>query len=109
MNYLENIELWGYAVIPNVIDDNAHSELIGDLNQALAKHNAVPRPGLRNLLSLSPRCREISQSRSLRSLIEPILGPSAKAVRGIYFDKQREANWKVAWHQDLTITVKQKV
>jgi hypothetical protein len=109
MNYLENIELWGYAVIPNVVDDNAQSELIGDLNQALAKNNAVPRPGLRNLLSLSPRCREISQSRSLRSLIEPILGPSAKAVRGIYFDKQREANWKVAWHQDLTITVKQKV
>ena len=29
-------------------------------------------------------------------------------VRGIYFDKRVDANWKVAWHQDLSIAVKAK-
>ena len=109
MSYLKQIELWGYAVVPNVIDDDTRSALIADLNQALIENDSKPRPGLRNLLSLSRRCRELSKSTSIRTLIEPILGPSAKVVRGIYFDKHREANWKVAWHQDLTIAVKQKI
>jgi ectoine hydroxylase-related dioxygenase (phytanoyl-CoA dioxygenase family) len=37
-----------------------------------------------------------------------ILGPSAFAVRAIFFEKSSEANWKVAWHQDLSIAVKEK-
>ena len=109
MSYLENIELCGYAVIPSVIDDDTRSQLIADLNEAIATNKSERRPGLRNLLSISPRCREVSRANSLRVLIEAILGPSATVVRGIYFDKHREANWKVAWHQDLTIAVKQKV
>ncbi|HEV7705601.1 MAG TPA: hypothetical protein VGO46_14990 [Gemmatimonadaceae bacterium] len=27
-------------------------------------------------------------------------------MRGILFDKSPDANWKVAWHQDLTIAVR---
>ena len=37
-----------------------------------------------------------------------MLGNKARLVRGIYFDKHGNANWKVAWHQDLTITVRQR-
>jgi ectoine hydroxylase-related dioxygenase (phytanoyl-CoA dioxygenase family) len=42
-------------------------------------------------------------------LIEPILGSEARIVRGIFFDKTPDANWKVAWHQDLTIAVHKQV
>jgi ectoine hydroxylase-related dioxygenase (phytanoyl-CoA dioxygenase family) len=37
-----------------------------------------------------------------------VAGPQAQVVRGIFFDKTPEANWKVAWHQDLTIAVRDK-
>lgn len=37
-----------------------------------------------------------------------MLGRKARVVRGIYFDKHRDANWKVAWHQDVTIAVREK-
>jgi len=30
-------------------------------------------------------------------------------VRAIYFDKHKNANWKVAWHQDLTIAVREQL
>jgi ectoine hydroxylase-related dioxygenase (phytanoyl-CoA dioxygenase family) len=30
-------------------------------------------------------------------------------VRGILFDKIPEANWKVPWHQDVTIAVQEKI
>lgn len=37
-----------------------------------------------------------------------VLGTDALAVKAILFDKTAKANWKVAWHQDLTIAVKEK-
>jgi len=37
-----------------------------------------------------------------------ILGFGAFPVRGILFDKIPDANWKVPWHQDVTIAVREK-
>jgi ectoine hydroxylase-related dioxygenase (phytanoyl-CoA dioxygenase family) len=37
-----------------------------------------------------------------------VLGEDAYAVRGILFDKHADANWKVPFHQDLTIAVKRR-
>lgn len=37
------------------------------------------------------------------------LGPGAFPVRGMLFDKTPVANWKVGWHQDLTIAVQHRV
>ena len=30
-------------------------------------------------------------------------------MRGLYFDKLPEANWKVPWHQDLSIAVRARL
>jgi ectoine hydroxylase-related dioxygenase (phytanoyl-CoA dioxygenase family) len=38
-----------------------------------------------------------------------MLGREARVVRGIFFNKTVEANWKVAWHQDLTIAVREQI
>jgi len=35
--------------------------------------------------------------------------PDAKPVRSIFFNKNAEHNWLVAWHQDMTICVDQKM
>ena len=37
------------------------------------------------------------------------LGRSAMAVRTILFDKTAETNWSLAWHQDRTICVQERV
>jgi ectoine hydroxylase-related dioxygenase (phytanoyl-CoA dioxygenase family) len=57
------------------------------------------------LLERLPDVRTLAHSEELRTLVEPILGPRWRPVRGIYFDKTLSANWKVPWHQDLTIAV----
>jgi hypothetical protein len=32
-----------------------------------------------------------------------------RPVRSIYFDKTPETNWMVAWHQDLTLSVRDRI
>jgi ectoine hydroxylase-related dioxygenase (phytanoyl-CoA dioxygenase family) len=44
----------------------------------------------------------------MRRLVEPVLGPHAFAVRGILFNKLPGANWKVPWHQDCAIAVRER-
>lgn len=38
-----------------------------------------------------------------------VLGPGARPVRAILFDKTAERNWALGWHQDRTIVVKERV
>ena len=42
-------------------------------------------------------------------MVAPILGEMFFPVRGILFDKIPDANWKVPWHQDVTIAVQERV
>lgn len=71
---------------------------------------AVPaRGGIRNLLALVPEVRELAFSGAIQGLVERALGRTAVPVRAILFDKTREANWKVPWHQDLTVAVARRV
>jgi hypothetical protein len=37
------------------------------------------------------------------------LGPAARPVRAILFDKTVEANWALGWHQDRTIAVRKRI
>lgn len=42
---------------------------------------------------------------AVRALVQDVIGPGAKAVRAIAFDKTGHRNWFVPWHQDRTIAV----
>jgi ectoine hydroxylase-related dioxygenase (phytanoyl-CoA dioxygenase family) len=61
------------------------------------------------LLQTVPEVRDLVESPAIRALAEPVLGQSAFVVRSIFFDKTPQANWKVTWHQDLTIAVRERI
>ncbi len=61
------------------------------------------RAGLRDVFTRVPAVRDLATHPAIAGWPRVILGPSAFAVRALYFDKTPEANWKVSWHQDLTI------
>lgn len=42
------------------------------------------------------------------SLAADVLGPGARPVRAILFDKTAKTNWSLAWHQDRTICVRDR-
>jgi ectoine hydroxylase-related dioxygenase (phytanoyl-CoA dioxygenase family) len=100
------MEVNGFSIIDSYLDLESIEILVKDMTAL----NITPgRAGIRNLLELAPSIRELAQSQEIRSLVEPILGDSARVVRAIFFDKQPTANWKVPWHQDLSIAVKERL
>jgi ectoine hydroxylase-related dioxygenase (phytanoyl-CoA dioxygenase family) len=93
-----------------ILDRFLSLELIDRLIQDIADLNLTPeRAGIRNILELLPSVQQLATSQEIRSLVDPILGNPARVVRGIFFDKQPTANWKVPWHQDMTIAVKNRL
>lgn len=111
MNFAK-FETDGFFVLKRALNEKSVLDLITDLSQIKPQQNASRKTeaiyGVRDLLNLSNSIREFSQSTCVRKIAESILGEKAKVVRAIYFDKTADANWKVPWHQDLTIAVRKK-
>jgi hypothetical protein len=99
----------GYAIIRGLISHNLIEEL-RDLSAIASTTSSASRRGqsvygIRNLLSISSRIREIISNFPFQPLVAAIAGVSAKPVKGVFFDKPPGANWPVSWHQDVTICV----
>src|SRR5213080_1901688 len=84
----------GICLVNGVLDQERIQEL----------RNVFPKDahGIRNLLDLQ-MIRELACSESVKGLAQSVLGNDCFAVRGIFFDKPSNANWKLCFHQDVTI------
>ncbi len=90
------VERDGIAIVQRCLNDLTVNRLCDSLDDT--------QYGQRNLLR-EPVVQELAQSREVRALVASVLGPNCFAVKGILFNKTQKSNWKVPWHQDLTITV----
>lgn len=64
---------------------------------------------IRQVLKEIPALHSIIFNHWLKKLISTDLGGQYFVSKSIYFDKPGNSNWFVAWHQDITISVKEKV
>lgn len=106
-----SVEQDGFAVVEAVVPQAPIDALLPVLAD-VDHEGAIERRGsvhaVRNLLEAVPPVQTLARSEAIRNLVESVLGPGCFVVRGILFDKTPEANWKVAWHQDLTIAVREQ-
>jgi ectoine hydroxylase-related dioxygenase (phytanoyl-CoA dioxygenase family) len=108
----EEVEKRGFATCADVLSPVEVQALRMAFAHLQENSSARKRGGIfaiRNLLAVSPAVRDLAHSAVVRGLVEPVLGPECFPVRGILFDKIPDANWKVPWHQDVTIAVQGKV
>lgn len=108
----EQIDRDGFAVKANVVADRVIERLkvaIAQLPDGEEVRRRGATFGIRNLLQICEEVRMLAISAELRSVVEPVLGLEAFAVRATLFDKVPQANWKLFWHQDSVITVKAPV
>lgn len=100
MSFSTDLDSQGFVIVPHVLDGaacEALRDLLGDAEGA----------GARGMLCL-PDVRNLAQS-LLAILVRPHLPAEPVPVRGIYFDKRLETNWLVAWHQDLTLALRDRI
>jgi len=95
----------GYAVIPGILPA-AEIDVACAAAAELFSADRSARAGVRDPVLRSESLKAVAALPVVRELAEAILGESPKLVRSILFDKNPQANWDVAWHQDITIAVK---
>ncbi|RBP45641.1 phytanoyl-CoA dioxygenase PhyH [Roseimicrobium gellanilyticum] len=100
---LEKIRDHGYGIAPSALSPDECAELIANLGPTSG-------PGRRALLN-DERISSLARSSRLLALVAPHLQceHAPRPVRAIYFNKSSDTNWLVAWHQDLTICVQEKM
>lgn len=106
VEFTHAIAVQGWAVTPPLVPQLAIDRLLATLERHADMDGR--RGGVRNLLHTEPAVRELARSDAVRGVAEAVLGPHCFAVRAILFDKTPSANWKVVWHQDLTIAVRER-
>lgn len=100
MTSSDKLDAEGFIIVPQVLDPEA----CGVLRDLLGNADGA---GTRGILRM-PEVMNLAQS-LLADLVRPYLPAQPVAVRGIFFDKRPETNWLVAWHQDLTLAVRERV
>jgi ectoine hydroxylase-related dioxygenase (phytanoyl-CoA dioxygenase family) len=102
--FVADIEERGWSTTPALLTDVE----VAALSAAVAPLAIDGRGGARNLLAHAS-IRSLAISQTVRSLATAVLGDACFAVRALLFDKTPAANWKVVWHQDLTIATHRRV
>ncbi|MFO0782101.1 MAG: phytanoyl-CoA dioxygenase family protein [Phycisphaerales bacterium] len=79
------------------------------IEQAIQETAHLPAAaGIRNLLDHAAWARTMARHPAVRAIPESMLGAQCFVARAILFDKTPDCNWKVPWHQDLTIAVRER-
>ncbi len=105
----------GYVILPALTDAGTVATLRTAIEEAMAKTTpAASRRGdsvfaLRNVLRELPTVRAFTETLSLRDTVADLNGGTeCFPIRAIVFDKTPGANWNVIWHQDLSVTVRER-
>ena len=92
---MTDLERDGFALVPDLLTSEEVSFWADRFERPV-------RAGRRNLLD-DPEVRRLSANPRIAQLVG-----GARVVRGILFDKTREANWAVPPHQDLNIALAER-
>ena len=97
------IETDGYELIRDVFRESELEEYRIEANSLAKEEGQIC---VRHIRKKSKCFDDLAMSQRLKALL-PL--DSLSPVRSILFDKTGDSNWPVAWHQDLTINVKNQV
>jgi ectoine hydroxylase-related dioxygenase (phytanoyl-CoA dioxygenase family) len=96
----------GFAITESFLAPSDTEALIKLIEQHTVRDDK--RGGMRDIVDRVPALQSIASHSAVQSIVSDVLGPGAFVVRTTLFDKTDQANWKVPWHQDLTIAVESR-
>ncbi|VEP16403.1 conserved hypothetical protein [Hyella patelloides LEGE 07179] len=107
MNQVNDFWINGYEIIPQLINSN----LVNDLKKAIISNiEAKSAYGVRDLHHKIPKISDLTNSQLIVNTLKQYTKYNQfQLIKAIFFNKNIDHNWAVAWHQDKTIAVKQKL
>jgi ectoine hydroxylase-related dioxygenase (phytanoyl-CoA dioxygenase family) len=105
---LAQLERDGFQIVPELFCGTEIQGIIELLESEAESLRGSARGGTRDVLDRLPLLRELAQNAAILNIVRGALGEGAFVARATLFDKTPEANWKVPWHQDVTIAVQEK-
>lgn len=101
-------EYWekGFSIGAPLMSPDALEEARREADVLFSEGNF--RGGVRSVLRRSHYFNKLAEQ-ALAPLASELLQGGAEPIKGTLFDKSPDANWKVPWHQDLTITVRERL
>ena len=108
----KELEQQGYSIINNIYDNSHIEALTNTINFISSDSKSLIKTkdlfAIRQFLKVAPECYHLIFNNNLLELLNYIGGEDYFLTKAIYFDKPKESNWFVAYHQDLSISVKEK-
>jgi hypothetical protein len=95
---LDGAELFPAAL--NGVEVGAVAELFGEAGAAGRRLDAV---------AVAPVTHLLRATGAIGRLAIELVGEAARPIRAIAFDKSANANWRLGWHQDRVIPVRERV
>lgn len=103
----------GFSVLNGVYSDIEVEQILSCIKNAEQDGSSFMKTkdlfAIRQLLKNVPGLTELLFNNSLRELLSDLSASEYFVSKAIYFDKPSDSNWFVAYHQDLSISVNQKI
>lgn len=116
MNYAKNkieLEKNGYSVLADLYSENEINQISTCIENSEQDGNSFLKTkdlfAIRQLIKNVPNLTDLLFNEKLTELISDLSESEYFLTKAIYFDKPKESNWFVAYHQDLSISVDKKI
>jgi ectoine hydroxylase-related dioxygenase (phytanoyl-CoA dioxygenase family) len=116
MSYEKNkieLEENGFSVLTDLYSDKEISGILACIENTEQDGNSFMKTkdlfAIRQLIKNVPELSDLLFNEKLTELISDLSESQYFLTKAIYFDKPSESNWFVAYHQDLSISVDQKM
>lgn len=112
-NKIEELKETGFTTVESIYSDTEIEQIIMAISHADSNKETFRKSNdlfaIRQFLKEIPEVANYIFNHKLKKIISEYFGTNSFVVKSIYFDKPETSNWYVAYHQDLTISVNQKI
>ncbi len=108
---LKKLQYRGFSILQHVFtrkEMNHVKTLLARYQDQTGKAPDKPVYAIRNVLGVIPGLGNVILNQNLKRILAAI-HPELFLTKALYFDKPPASNWYVTWHQDTTISVKEKI
>ncbi|MCC6371643.1 MAG: phytanoyl-CoA dioxygenase family protein [Bacteroidia bacterium] len=102
----------GFACLPPIYSSEKVDEMLDCIGAAVSAGQAFRKTedvfAIRCFLREVPGISDLIFTAEMKTMIRQNFGENYFVIKSIYFDKPPTSNWFVSYHQDLSISIKEK-